>query len=108
MQIQIHGQDVVIHDQLRELVEQRLAEAVEHFPDRLTRLEVHLRDMNGGKAGIDKRCTVEARPRGMEPVAVSHDADNIAEAIRQAAGKLERALKHRFERPQSRARRNVS
>lgn len=108
MQIQIHGQDIEINDQLREFVEQRLAEAVEHFPDRLTRIEVHLKDLNGGKAGVDKRCTLEARPRGMEPLAVTQDSDNVAEAIRQAAGKLQRALKHRIEKPQTRARRGAS
>ena len=108
MQIQIQGQDIEIHDQLREFVERRLGEAIDHFPDRLTRLEVHLRDLNGNKAGIDKRCMVEARPRGMEPIAVSQDSDDIAEAVRLAAGKLQRALKTRFEKPQARARRGTS
>jgi hypothetical protein len=61
--------------------------------DSVTRVEVHLGDENGGKGGsADKRCTVEARPEGRRPVAVTHHAASTAEALRGALQKLARLL----------------
>ncbi|MCH4875114.1 HPF/RaiA family ribosome-associated protein [Pseudomonas sp. TMW22091] len=63
----------------------------------LTRVEVHLSDENGGKSGPkDKRCKMEARPKGHQPVLVSHDADTLTEAVHGAATKLEHKLEHLF------------
>ena len=63
----------------------------------LTRVEVHLSDENGGKSGPkDKRCKMEARPKGHQPILVSHDADSLTQAVEGAAEKLEHALEHLF------------
>ena len=63
----------------------------------LTRVEVHLSDDNGGKSGPkDKRCKMEARPKGHQPILVSHDADSLTQAVEGAAEKLEHALEHLF------------
>ena len=63
----------------------------------LTRVEVHLSDENGGKSGPkDKRCKMEARPKGHQPILVSHDADSLTQAVEGAAQKLEHALEHLF------------
>lgn len=60
---------------------------------RITRVEVHLQDLNSGKLGErDKRCLMEARVGGLKPLAVSHEAATMTEAIHVAADKLERAL----------------
>ncbi len=98
MQIQIYSQDVDLPDPLRLFIEKKLAEKLAHVAERLTRVEVHLKDLNAHKNGRDKRCTLEARPRGMEPVAVEVDADSAQEAVHQAVEKLERALNHRIEK----------
>lgn len=67
-----------------------------HLED-LTRVEVHLSDENGGKSGPkDKRCKMEARPKGHQPISVSHDADELTLAVEGAATKLEHALEHLF------------
>ena len=67
-----------------------------HLED-LTRVEVHLSDENGGKSGPkDKRCKMEARPKGHQPILVSHDADSLTQAVEGAAEKLEHALEHLF------------
>src|SRR5690606_17690012 len=61
--------------------------------DSLTRVEVHLADENGGKGGSDdKRCTLEARPRGRQPLAVTHHAASPEAATRGALQKLGRLL----------------
>lgn len=98
MQVQVHGQGIEIGDRLRGFVEERLSESLQHLDDRLTRVEVHLRDLNGNKGGVDKRCVCEARPRGLDPIAVEHDATEVTEAVTGAVGKLQRALQNRFEK----------
>lgn len=102
MQIQVYGQGVEIDDRLRSFVEEKLHGGLDHLEERLTRIELHLRDVNGHKNGIDKRCVCEARPRGMDPIAVEHDAESVSEAVTGAVGKLQRALQHRFERRNAR------
>ena len=61
--------------------------------ERITRVEVALSDLNSRKLGErDKRCIMEARLGGMQPIAVSHEAPTLTEAIHVAADKLERAV----------------
>jgi ribosome-associated translation inhibitor RaiA len=70
-----------------------LLDCVDRFADRLTRVEVHLNDVNGPKHGErDKRVTMEARVAGRSPVAVTNEAASLHEAIEGASRKLERAL----------------
>ena len=67
-----------------------------HLED-LSRVIVHLTDENAGKSGPgDKRCKMEARPKGHQPILVSHDADSLTQAVEGAAQKLEHALEHLF------------
>ncbi|MFL6605877.1 MAG: HPF/RaiA family ribosome-associated protein [Steroidobacteraceae bacterium] len=82
-----------------------LLDSVDRFADRLTRVEVHLNDVNGPKHGErDKRVTMEARVAGRAPVAVTNDAPSLLEAIEGASKKLERALEHTFGRLDATAR----
>ena len=85
-------------------VEDILLPSVDRFADRLTRVEVHLNDVNGPKHGErDKRVTMEARVAGRAPVAVTNEAPSLLEAIEGASKKLERALEHSFGRLDARA-----
>lgn len=70
-------------------ISKRVEEKIKRFDDHLTRVEVHLRDENAHKAGShDKRCLIEARPKGREPISVSHNADHLEKAIEGALSKL--------------------
>lgn len=85
----VGGEDLT--ERVQGVVEDRLG----RFAGRITRVEVHLNDLNGNKLGErDKRCLMEARLGGMKPIAVSHEAPTLTEAIHAAADKLERALDH--------------
>lgn len=104
MQIQVNtdrntdGRDTVA-DYVRGIVE----DAVSHFSRHVTRVEVHLGDENGAKSGADdKRCMMEARVEKQRPLAVSHYAATLDEAIDGAAGKLRRTLEHNFGRLRAR------
>ena len=70
-----------------------------HLAEHLTRVEVHLSDENSEKGGSrDKRCMMEARPEGHQPIAVTHAAETIDLAIDGAALKLKKNLDHAFGR----------
>lgn len=74
-------------------VEAEVAATLERFAEQITRVEVHLHDANGHKGGDDdKRCTMEARLGGLQPIVVTHDAGTLDEAIDGAVEKLERTL----------------
>ena len=94
MQVLVHS-DHTIHgsEDLTDRIEGVVLGTLGRFRDRVTRVEVHLSDLNSQKIGErDKRCLMEARVGGLKPLAVSHEAPTLTEAIHAAASKLERAL----------------
>ena len=69
--------------------------ALGHLTEHVTRVEIHLSDENADKAGgRDKRCMMEARLEGHQPIAVTDEAESMAQAIAGAADKLRRSLDH--------------
>lgn len=94
MLVKVHAVHVGrLADELVSRAEEVVTASMERFRQQLTRVEVHLSDTNGHKAGdFDKRCMMEARPAGHQPVAVSHEAGSWEEAINRAAEKLESTL----------------
>jgi len=78
---------------LSTFVESEVAETLKRFDDQITRIEVHLNDENGNKSGIhDKRCMLEARLEGMQPIAVTAHGNTIREALAGALDKLKSVL----------------
>lgn len=66
-----------------------------HLADHIARVEVHISDENNKKkGGRDKRCMMEARLEGHQPIAITHEAGTIDQAISGAAGKLKSSLDH--------------
>ncbi|MGF6862514.1 hypothetical protein ABIE69_003102 [Rhodobacteraceae bacterium MBR-64] len=84
-------------DRLAEVAETLVTSALGHLTNRLSRIEVHLADVNGTKGGADDiRCTVEARPEGMQPQTVTHNDANVDAALRGAAKKIRALLDSEF------------
>lgn len=100
MLIQVHFDGVEKNDTIDQYVNEQVQHHLAHVADRITRVEVHVRDENSDNkaASNDKSCTMEARPAGRQPMAVEHKGDNMQKVISETAGKLERALKRAFER----------
>lgn len=100
MQIQVNTDNVITGDtRLTEVAEAAVTGDLGHFSDRLTRIEVHIKDQNADKHGPNHiRCTIEARPRGLDPIAAHEDAANIESALRGAAKKLRGRLQSEFAR----------
>ncbi len=98
MQIQVNTDNFIHGDErVVEISEAAVEADLGYFSDRLTRIEVHLKDQNADKHGPDHiRCTMEARPRGMDPIAAHHDAADIRAALKGAAKTLRGRLNSTF------------
>lgn len=78
---------------LEEWARQELSRGLERFQDEVSSLEVHLADINSTRTSDNhKRCTIEARLGGRDPVAVHHQAERLDEALHGALEKLKRSL----------------
>ena len=109
MQVQVNTSNGIENkDSLERWADQFLNEALARFRQDITRVEVQLRDANSSAGGAqDKRCMLEARITGHEPVAATHFAPSQDEAFRGATQKLINLLDHtlgRLDRHQHRAR----
>ena len=94
MQIQVNtDKNIEMTAGLSSEIEALISESFDRFSERLTRVEVHLSDENGSRAGqMDKRCKIEARLAGLQPVVTSHDDQTELQAVRGAADDMKRAL----------------
>ena len=100
MQIEI-GTDSNIEgrEKLATRVKGVVESALNRFSDRITRVEVHLSDVNSYKGGEDGiRCVMEARLEGRQPTAVTHQATTLDQAVDGAAGKLKRSVERTLDR----------
>jgi ribosome-associated translation inhibitor RaiA len=94
MEIQINTDSHIAGlETLAEQAEATIIGALGHLAKHVTRVEVHLSDENGKKNGVmDKRCMMEARLVGRQPIAVTDESDSLDESISGAADKLKSAL----------------
>lgn len=94
MQIQLNtDRHLVGSEALAVQLEGKVRAALDRFSDRITRVEVHLNDLNSEKTvDDDKRCMMEARVAGRQPMSVTHMAPTVILAIDGASDKLARAL----------------
>lgn len=105
MQIQINSDNIInLGDASITELSTTVNTKLERFAARLTRVEVHFSDISGreNQAGDDKRCMVEARPAGRDPIAVTHEAPTLDEALSGALPKLITALERDFGRTTTR------
>lgn len=80
-------------ERLQEIVERIVLANLGRFNEYVSRIEVHIQDVNSEKGGeTDKECTMEGRIEGRRPTAVTHKAGAVDEAVEGASEKLARAL----------------
>ncbi len=104
MRIQVNSDKNIGTDiRMIAFVEGEVNRFMKRFARRLTRVEVHLSDVNSHKFGThDKRCRVEVRPAGHRPLTASNGAANVEQAVVGALTKMRNSLETVFGRIQSR------
>ena len=101
MKIQVNtDRNIDGNEALVAMVEAEVRSALQPVEDRLTRVEVHLGDADGDKhsGGADKRCLLEARPEGMQPVVVTGLGTTVEQACRDATRRMQSLLNSKFGR----------
>ncbi|MBK9170816.1 MAG: HPF/RaiA family ribosome-associated protein [Bryobacterales bacterium] len=104
MTIQVNSDSNVDMDgALTASIEENVNSALARFSDQITRVEVHLSDVNGERFGnYDKRCLLEARVTSRNPVAVTEEAATVEQAVQGATRKMSRLLNSQFGRLEAR------
>ena len=95
MQIQLNtDRNIEGHESLAGQVNSTVESALSRVSDHITRVEVHLSDESSDKKGAhdDVRCVMEARLEGRQPIAVTHQAATLDQAVDGAADKLTRLI----------------
>jgi len=74
-------------DEVQALIENKLG----RFADRITRVEVHLTDENSAEktGGNDKKCMIEVRMAGRQPISTTDHGATHDQALLGAAGKMQ-------------------
>jgi ribosome-associated translation inhibitor RaiA len=86
-------------EELQRDVETSLESALRRFGPQVTRIEVHLADENSHKGGnSDKKCTLEARLAGLQPVAATSNGASLDQAFDGALDKLVALLERKLGR----------
>jgi len=93
MQIQVNtDRNIEGGEDLVQDIDETVRGSLQRFAENVTRIEIHLSDVNAEKGGRDIRCVMEARAAGFDPLAVDALAQDVQGAVRGATGKLKRAL----------------
>ena len=98
MKIQINtDKNVAGSEELKISLTAFISDELSRYNDKISRLEIHLSDEDGAKNGQnDKRCMLEARLEGMQPIAVSAHSNSDHEAVVDAVNKLKASLKSKL------------
>lgn len=88
MQFQFNSDNRVKGDaRVAAQIEALVRGTLDRVSDRLSRVEVHVADVNGPRRGEDIRCTVELRPVGMQPISATDTASSVEAAVKSATDK---------------------
>lgn len=100
LQIQIRTDNHIhVHDTRATELEAIVKHALRHCSQHITRVELHLSNINGAKAGqLDKSCVMEVRLEGYQPMAVTEHAQTVGESVTGAGEKLARLVKSTLDR----------
>ncbi|MDZ4202115.1 MAG: HPF/RaiA family ribosome-associated protein [Gallionella sp.] len=98
MNFQIQARGFTLTAGLRQHVAVRLAYALNHGRDIVSRIIVRLSDVNGPRGGVDKCCGIEVRRKGAPALIVEDIQADLYVAIDRASERMGRTLDRRLAR----------
>ena len=97
MNVQIHASDCTLTDGLREHIAWRVAYATSQGRDAVSRIVVHLSNVNNGPRGsVDKCCSVELCLKDMQSLVIEDVQADLNVAIDRAFERVSRSLHRRL------------
>lgn len=100
MTVQINtDKNIEGYSRMNEYYSGEIKNELARFDNKVTRVEVHLGDENSAKFGKnDKRCVIEVRVEGKNPIAVTTNADTVEKAFNEGVVKIKRSLDNTLEK----------
>jgi len=94
MNIQINtGHNIKGNEALIAKFSSTIKDALSRMSDNITSVQVHLSDENADKKGKnDKRCMLEARLEGRQPIVVTENASTLNQALDGSIDKLKNMI----------------
>ena len=98
MMIQINtDRNLSVNKEYESKIKDILLKELKRFDERITRVEVHFADENNSKPGIDdKKCLLEARLKGLNPIVVQSFGKNYDLALNGAIEKIKAAIDNKI------------
>lgn len=98
MEVEIRSQNLHVDKATETHVELRMQYALEQFNSWITRVSVHLEDVNGPRRGVDKQCRILVNLKGGKTIKIEDlDVDIIA-AVNRAADRVGQAVSREVDR----------
>ncbi len=104
MRVEIRRRRLEVSDYLRAHIERRLRAALGRFERRVGQIRVYLRDVNGPRGGVDKRCRIVVHLPPCGRAVVSGAGDDAYAVVTRTAERSGRAVKRRLQRKVARRR----
>jgi hypothetical protein len=94
MKIQVNSdKSISLDSTLASTLEAEVSRILSRFAPKLTRVEVHLSDVDSSKTGqADKRCLIKVRPTGGRPLTTTATAMATESDVSEALKKMQRSL----------------
>jgi ribosome-associated translation inhibitor RaiA len=96
MQTAIYSSDFALTTALERFIHQQAQQSMKVCTDRVERLVIRLRDLNGPKGGEDKQCSVEIKLAHCDPIVVSKTSADAYASIRKALSRASRIAVRRI------------
>jgi ribosomal subunit interface protein len=104
MRLEIRRRRLEVSEALRAHVERRLRTALGRFARRVGRVRVYLRDVNGPRGGVDKRCRIVVHLPPAGRAVVSGTGSDPYAVVTRTAERSGRAVKRHLKRKAARRR----
>ena len=96
---------VLIHDKKRmldprgfEWAESKILSALSKFGPKISRVDLSVSDVNGGRGGVDQKCRLTVRLKKLDDVVVAELHRSLTQAISIAASRVERSVARRLDK----------
>jgi len=81
-------------ERMNEYVSERIEDGLKHYVDKITRVEVHVSDLNADKGGADDiQCKIEVRMSGQDPILTESKDATEEDALNGALHKMQATLR---------------
>lgn len=100
----VRSEGAPVSDDDRAYLRRKLGRKLGKFARAVERVSVRIRDVNGPRGGVDKRCTIKVTLSALPSVVVEEQHASLQAAMDRAMQRTERAVRRSVQRRATRSR----